>query len=65
MAAAVFSGEIKIGEVKREKQLYALRAKIGQLTVNAIFLAKAYYKKTGESPFSLALMQGVDRVFTE
>ncbi len=44
-AAGVFSGEIKTEEVRREKQLHALHAKIGQLTVERDFSAEAWGKR--------------------
>ena len=43
-AAGVFSGEIKTEDVKREKELHELHAKIGQHTVERDFLAKAWGK---------------------
>lgn len=48
-ATAVFSGEVKTEEAKREKELHELHAKIGQLTVERDFLAKAWGKR-GASP---------------
>lgn len=44
-APGVFSGEIKIEEAKREKEIHELHAKIGQLTVERDFLAKAWGKR--------------------
>jgi transposase len=44
-AASVFSGAVKTGEGKREKELHELHAKIGQLTVERDFLAKAWGKR--------------------
>jgi transposase len=43
-ATSVFSGEIKTVEAVKEKQLLELHAKIGQLTVERDFLAKAWGK---------------------
>jgi transposase len=40
-AVGVFAGEIKTEEAKKEKELHDLHAKIGQLTVERDFLAKA------------------------
>ena len=40
-ATGIFSGEIKTEEAKKEKELHELHAKIGQLTVERYFLAKA------------------------
>jgi transposase len=44
-AAGIFSGEIKTGEARKEKELHDLHAKIGQLTVERDFLAKAWGKR--------------------
>ena len=44
-ATGVFSGEVKTEETKREKELHELHAKIGQLTVERDFLAKAWGKR--------------------
>ena len=44
-AAGIFAGEIKTEEVRREKQLQMLHAKIGQLTVERDFLAEAWGKR--------------------
>jgi transposase len=44
-APGVFSGEIKTAEVKREKELHELHAKIGQLIVERDFLAEAWGKR--------------------
>jgi transposase len=44
-AADVFAGEIKTEEAKKEKELHELHAKIGQLTVERDFLAKACGKR--------------------
>ena len=44
-ATGIFSGEIKTEEAKREKELHELHAKIGQLTVERDFLAKAWGKR--------------------
>ena len=44
-AAGIFAGEIKTEEVKREKELHTLHAKIGQLTVERDFLAQAWGKR--------------------
>lgn len=44
-AAGIFSGEIKTEETKKEKELHELHAKIGQLTVERDFLAKAWGKR--------------------
>ncbi len=44
-APGVFSGEIKTEEAKREKEVHELHAKIGQLTVERDFLAKAWGKR--------------------
>jgi transposase len=43
-ATGIFSGEIKTEEAKREKELHELHAKIGQITVERDFLAKAWGK---------------------
>ena len=43
--AGIFSGEIKAEEAKKEKELHELHAKIGQLTVERDFLAKAWGKR--------------------
>ena len=43
-AVDVFSGGIKKAEVKKEKELHELHAKIGQLTVERDFLAEAWGK---------------------
>ena len=43
-ASGIFSGEIKTEEAKKEKELHDLHAKIGQLTVERDFLAKAWGK---------------------
>ncbi|MDL2207206.1 transposase [Desulfovibrio sp. OttesenSCG-928-M16] len=44
-AAGIFSGEIKTEEAKKEKEVHELHAKIGQLTVERDFLAKAWGKR--------------------
>ena len=44
-AAGIFSGEIKTEEAQKEKELHELHAKIGQLTVERDFLAKAWGKR--------------------
>ena len=44
-AAGIFSGEIKTEETRKEKELHELHAKIGQLTVERDFLAKAWGKR--------------------
>jgi transposase len=44
-AAGIFSGEIKTEEAIKEKQLHDLHAKIGQLTVERDFLAKAWGRR--------------------
>jgi transposase len=44
-AAGIFSGEIKTQEARKEKELHELHAKIGQLTVERDFLAKAWGKR--------------------
>jgi transposase len=44
-AAGIFSGEIKTKEAKKEKELHELHAKIGQLTVERDFLARAWGKR--------------------
>jgi len=44
-ATGIFSGEIKTEEAKKEKELHALHAKIGQLTVERDFLAQAWGKR--------------------
>ena len=44
-AIAVFAGEIKSESSSDEKQMHELHAKIGQLTVERDFLAKAWGKK--------------------
>ena len=44
-ATGIFSGEIKTEEAKKEKELHELHAKIGQLTVERDFLAKAWGKR--------------------
>jgi transposase len=44
-AQGIFSGEIKTEEAKKEKELHELHAKIGQLTVERDFLAKAWGKR--------------------
>jgi transposase len=44
-AAGVFSGAVKTEEAKREKELHELHAKIGQLTMERDFLAKAWGKR--------------------
>lgn len=44
-AAGIFAGEIKTEEVRREKQLQMLHAKIGQLTVERDFSAEAWGKR--------------------
>jgi transposase len=43
--AGIFSGEIKTEEAVKEKQLHELHAKIGQLTVERDFLAKAWGRR--------------------
>ena len=43
-APGIFAGEIKTDEAKKEKELHELHAKIGQLTVERDFLAKAWGK---------------------
>ena len=44
-ATGIFSGEIKTEEAQKEKGLHELHAKIGQLTVERNFLAKAWGKR--------------------
>jgi transposase len=44
-ATGIFAGEIKTEEAKREKELHELHAKIGQLTVERDFSAKAWGKR--------------------
>jgi transposase len=44
-AAGIFSGEIKTEEARMEKEVHELHAKIGQLTVERDFLAKAWGKR--------------------
>ena len=44
-AAGIFAGEIKTEEARKEKQLQALHAKIGQLAVERDFLAEAWGKR--------------------
>lgn len=44
-APGIFSGEIKTEETKRDKEIHELHAKIGQLTVERDFLAKAWGKR--------------------
>jgi len=44
-AAGIFSGEIKTEEARKEKELHELHAKIGQLTVERDFLAKAWGRR--------------------
>lgn len=44
-AVGIFAGEIKTEEAKKEKELHELHAKIGQLTVERDFLAKAWGKR--------------------
>ena len=44
-ATGIFFGEIKTEEAKKEKELHELHAKIGQLTVERDFLAKAWGKR--------------------
>jgi transposase len=44
-ATGVFSGAIKTEEGRHEKELHELHAKIGQLTVERDFLAKAWGKR--------------------
>jgi transposase len=44
-AIGIFSGEIKTEETVKEKQLHELHAKIGQLTVERDFLAKAWGRR--------------------
>jgi len=44
-AAGIFSGEIKPEDARKEKELHELHAKIGQLTVERDFLAKAWGKR--------------------
>jgi transposase len=43
--AGIFSGEIKSEEARKEKELHELHAKIGQLTVERDFLARAWGKR--------------------
>ena len=43
-AAGIFSGEIKTEEARKEKELHELHAKIGELTVERDFLARAWGK---------------------
>ena len=43
-AADIFSGKTVDAEKKHERQLHELHAKIGQLTVERDFLARAYEK---------------------
>ena len=42
--AGIFSGEIKTEEARKEKEVHELHAKIGQLTVERDFLARAWGK---------------------
>ena len=44
-ATGIFSGEIRTEEAKKEKELHELHAKIGQLTVERDFLARARGKR--------------------
>jgi transposase len=44
-APGIYSGEIKTIEAVKEKQLHDLHAKIGQLTVERDFLAKAWERR--------------------
>ena len=44
-AAGIFAGEFKTEEARKEKELHELHAKIGQLTVERDFLAKAWGKR--------------------
>lgn len=44
-AVSIFAGEIKAEASRNEKQVHELHAKIGQLTVERDFLAKAWGKK--------------------
>jgi transposase len=44
-AMGIFSGEIKPEDARNEKQLHELHAKIGQLTVERDFLARAWGKR--------------------
>lgn len=44
-AAGIFAGTIRTQEADREKELHDLHAKIGQLTVERDFLAKAWEKR--------------------
>ena len=43
-APAIFSGAIKTEEAKKGKEIQALHAKIGQLTMERDFLAEAWKK---------------------
>jgi len=44
-APDIFSGKIKVDDSKKEKEVHELHAKIGQLTVERDFLAKAWGQK--------------------
>ena len=44
-AAGIFSGAVKTEEVRHEKELHDLHAKIGQLIVERDFLARAWEKR--------------------
>ena len=44
-AVEVFSGEVGREDVKKDKELHELHAKIGQLTVERDFLATAWGKR--------------------
>ena len=44
-AVGIFAGEIRTDASKKEKELHELHAKIGQLTVERDFLAKAWGKR--------------------
>lgn len=44
-ASGIFSGDIKTEDAKKEKELHDLHAKIGQLTVERDFLARAWEKR--------------------
>lgn len=44
-AAGIFSGGIKTEEAKRDLKIHELHAKIGQLTLERDFLAKAWGKR--------------------
>lgn len=44
-AVGILAGEIRVDDSKKEKELHELHAKIGQLTVERDFLAKAWGKR--------------------